>query len=385
MKLGIANHSFFRTVMVFSVGGVLSLVLGCSSKQKKQEADAPVEKIKSIVLPSVTNTEQVASNDPWLSGLSALQFEKQEGHKYWFWTLTDRGPNLESEDKKTRIFPLPQYKPQLILFNVDLATGAVGVDKRVMMDGSGLPNKEEIGTDKNGKRLKPDPKGLDPESLAKVGDQFWVGEEYGPSIVNFDAKGKVLARYRPGPGKNDLPPIYAERSLNRGFEALAYDSGKIYAVLQSPIPADAKLGKLFVRILEWDIKLKRATGEYFYPIADGKVDKIGDMTALGGREFLIVEQNSKTGMDGTHWLRRFDLKTATNMLGQKTFDVNKITYAHIQSTCDLTRSGFDFAEKIEGLALVNPTTAAIVNDDDFQIFQAVRGEIGFVNLTSCLK
>jgi hypothetical protein len=52
--------------------------------------------------------------------------------------------------------------------------------------------------DLNGNPLAPSDHGLDSEGLVAMPDgTFWVSDEYGPSVVHFDAKGKELERLSP--------------------------------------------------------------------------------------------------------------------------------------------------------------------------------------------
>ena len=89
--------------------------------------------------------------------------------------------------------------------------------------------------------------GLDTEGLVRLknGD-FWVAEEYSPSILKVDPSGKVVKRFVPQglelPGADypiveALPAVYGKRKINRGFEGLALspDEKTLFLVLQSPL------------------------------------------------------------------------------------------------------------------------------------------------------
>ena len=72
-------------------------------------------------------------------------------------------------------------------------------------------------------------------------------DEYRPAIYHFDENGLLIERFVPigtaaaagqsaGTfGTEVLPEVLAQRRQNRGFEAVAYDGGKIYAFMQSPL------------------------------------------------------------------------------------------------------------------------------------------------------
>ncbi|HEX8389452.1 MAG TPA: esterase-like activity of phytase family protein, partial [Sphingomonas sp.] len=84
----------------------------------------------------------------------------------------------------------------------------------------------------DGQAIPPDPSGADSEGIAPAADGgFWVGDEYGPSLLRIAADGEVIARWVPEgcealfeggryPVLGVLPAIAARRRLNRGFEAL---------------------------------------------------------------------------------------------------------------------------------------------------------------------
>jgi 3-phytase len=114
----------------------------------------------------------------------------------------------------------------------------------------------------------------------------------------------------------------------------------------------------------------------------GGSDKIGDAVALNeDGEFLVIERDSNTGEDSSKNIYRIDLKEATNVndLPEGTLEegetleslspeelaergiqpVSKELYA------DLAELGYTFTDKPEGLALVDPTTVAVINDNDF--------------------
>ena len=89
---------------------------------------------------------------------------------------------------------------------------------------------------------------MDTEGVAALSDGgFWVGEEYGPSLVLADAAGRIVRRLVPHGAaiaegdryiEDLLPEIAARRHLNRGFEGVAVSPSeeRLYA---PPEPAGA--------------------------------------------------------------------------------------------------------------------------------------------------
>src|SRR5687767_587626 len=88
----------------------------------------------------------------------------------------------------------------------------------------------EPAYDLAGQPIAADPMGMDTEGIAALSDGgFWVGEEYGPSLVRVDGGGRIIRRLVPQGSPNSqadhveacLPALAARRHLNRGFEAIA--------------------------------------------------------------------------------------------------------------------------------------------------------------------
>lgn len=316
---------------------LLLVVVSCSSSNhKKDSAKEKTVKGSFIELPG-------------LMGDSGLVLDSQDDSEFTFWTLTDRGANatefLSPKKEIMRPFLEPEFHPYWTQFSVDLNSKAVKVLNKVSTDVTGLPNQKgiEIPVNLKGLILKLDPKGMDPESMCRMGDDVWIGEEYGPSIVKFSVDGKLQKRYSPGKG---LPQILARRKLNRGFEGLTCFGDKVYAILQSPLPGEQNL----IRVVEFDPAKETVTREFLYPLDSMDADKIGDMSVTKDGTFFVIEQNSLTGPQSFHKI--FSFKLGDVHLLQKKLEL------------DLTKAGFDFADKLEGL-VVTEGYFFVVNDNDF--------------------
>ena len=125
-----------------------------------------------------------------------------------FWMLTDRGPNgqIAVDGKNRRTFWVPEFNPTII--KVTTAGDTIRVLEVVPIVGrsgkpvTGLPNLKDIDEtpyDYSAKNIFPvNPNGLDTEGLVRTnaGD-FWIGEEYSPSLVHVDRSGKIVKRYVP--------------------------------------------------------------------------------------------------------------------------------------------------------------------------------------------
>ncbi|MGQ9491288.1 MAG: choice-of-anchor I domain-containing protein [Anaerolineae bacterium] len=356
-----------------------------------------------------------------------------------FITHTDRGPNGAPTDLishipgRERPFPIPKFQPELVRFELDPATGVISITQRIGLtqpDGvkmTGLPNlqaaaqgmayTDEVPVDLFGNQLANRPLGIDPEGIVVAPDgSFWLVEEYRVSILHFDATGKLLARYIPegtaasvgAPagtfGVEVLPAVYAQRRANRGFEAIALDGDKVYAFIQSaldnPDSANDRTSKASrnLRIVEFDTVSQTVTAEYLYNLrdisgsGDARTDKLGDAVALGNGRFMVIERDDRLGFDANKLVYEIDLKGATdihnpaNLVGVpagKTLE--QLTEAELAAAgikpvskhlvTNLAALGYVGVSKLEGLALVDANTLAVINDNDFGILdEAIPGD-----------
>lgn len=338
-----------------------------------------------------------------------------------FWMITDRGPNgqIKVSGQNRRTFPVPEFNPAILKVKVE--NGAIRILEKIPITTrsgkpvTGMPNTE--GRDETPydyaaeKTFAFNPNGLDTEGLVRTaaGD-FWVAEEYGPSLLKIDRSGKVLRRYVPKGLRLDgadyeiveaLPEIFAKRKINRGFEGLAIsrDEKTLYLALQSPLwNPDKKTGDASrqTRILAFDVASEKTVAEYVYRFdASKEFDpahsapdemKISSIAAIGNGALLVDER--------TDWIAkiyRVDLSRATNVLGSR-WDDPKTTPA-LEALADLSGNDFrplektivvdlggiaNIPEKIEGIAVVDANTIAISNDNDFDVgdFDAQGNNVG---------
>jgi len=356
-----------------------------------------------------------------LGGFSGLVAVDTSGTS--FVTLTDRGPNgeIKVNGQAEAAFPLPKFTPRLVRLKLD--GDKLTVAETILLklpegfkdpitktrEITGLPPFQGSGEDAyspDGKQdLGIDPNGVDTESLAldSRDGSFWIGEEYGPSILHVASDGTILMRLVPGgrvidaPGENVrdiLPAEYQRRKVNRGFEGLTIspDGTRVFAMIQSPLlNPDKKSGEdsrnLRILVLDTtDATSPKVAGMYLYQTevasdVGAKVQdniKIGDIAAVSRTRILVAERDSEDG--GTHKkVYTIDLADATDVTGRndingKTVEQSSeselraagINYVTKSMSVDLAKLGFR-PDKFEGLALVDSTTIAVVNDNDFGV------------------
>lgn len=326
-----------------------------------------------------------------------------------FWMVTDRGPNgqIAVDGRNRRTFWVPEFNPTIVKVKVEdkaiRILDAVPIVGRSGKPVTGLPNLkgvDETPYNYSAQEVLPfNPNGLDTEGLVRTstGD-FWLSEEYSPSLVHVDRTGKVVKRYIPEglklegvdyPVAHALPAIYGKRKINRGFEGLALsaDEKTLYVALQSPLlNPDPKTGNASrnTRVLVFDIAGEKVTAEYVYrfdvskefdPNPKNTPDemKLSGVIALNPTTLLILERTDMIAK-----LYSVDITQATNILGSKWNDAK--TAPTLEALADPSsvevrvlpkslvielNSLAGLPEKIEGIALLDQKTLAVVNDNDF--------------------
>ena len=307
---------------------------------------------------------------------------------------------------------------QIALKRAD-GTPLTGLSNTSVAGGNGnTAHNDEIPIDLFGNALPLDPVGADLEGIVVAADDtFWLADEYRPALYRFDAAGKLLERLVPigshaaaglavpalgtagELGLEALPSVLGQRRQNRGFEALATKAGKLYAFVQSPLRNPVSLGNAAlngmknVRLVEID-PVTRVTRQFIYIMDnapsvsadDTRADKIGDMTVLPGSGFLVVERDDDalpedpaetiakkiyafsltgatdiTASDVLHAGRSLDEMTSSELAAVGVRPIAKVLHV------DLVQAGYANLEKLEGLAVVDGTTLAVINDNDFGV------------------
>lgn len=363
--------------------------------------DIPLDEFSNRLLPGTVRNDRGVD----LGGIGSDIYPA--GRKGEFWTVTDRGPNgqIKVDGKKRRTFPVPGFDPAIVKIRVSghsvKVIDALPITTRSGKPVTGLPNQE--GRDEApysydaSKPLTYDPNGLDTEGLVRAADgSFWLVDEYGPSLVHVSARGKVIKRYVPQglklrgadyPVAEALPGVLLHRKVNRGFEGLALlPGGDLVMAVQSPLSLpdqEAGEGSRTVRLLRFSPGKQAITAEYAYrfdPV--GVVDpgeddtselKISSLVAVGRDRLLVEERTDKAAR-----LQLVRLDRRANILGKK-WD-NAATRPSLEQLDAPRAAGVPVLRKrlvvnlgalkgvpgkIEGVALVDRRTLALINDNDF--------------------
>ncbi|CAM3645884.1 MULTISPECIES: esterase-like activity of phytase family protein [Halomonas] len=166
---------------------------------------------------------------------------------------------------------------------------------------------------------------FDIESIQPVGDTYWIGDEFGPWIIQVNKEGEVLQVIATNPGgtmmrspdnafaltPNPGAPLSDDVVVFRsgGYEgmALSEDHTTLYPLLEKPVwdsndnAPETIDGTPVLRMFE----LSTDTGEWgdttrYYPLASAD-HAIGDFNLIEGTRGLIIERDSRQGDPRAEW------------------------------------------------------------------------------------
>lgn len=349
------------------------------------------------------------------------------------WAVGDRGPNLKvklavetygfeglatQNDQAAKIMPALDIGPALVELRLD--GHRVEIARIVALRGedgqplSGLPtpgsdkSRREPALDSEGRPLAPDPGGVDSEGIAASADgSFWIGDEYGPSLLRVAGDGRVLVRWvpqgeahtvadAPYPTADVLPPIAARRHVNRGFEALALspDGTTLTLAFQSPLAhpdEEAHASGRHVRLMRLDTETGVLLGQWAYPLEDpeqfrrdaakgplARSDlKVSELTTLDEHRLLVLERGSETTK-----IFIVELTPDLALPPDHALPETRPTLEQLSADGDFPlpvvgkRLLFDtdrhpeVSADLEGMTLLDDRTLLLVNDNDFGIEDA---------------
>jgi hypothetical protein len=255
-----------------------------------------------------------------------------------FYVVTDRGsaPDfIDAEGATFKTFATPDFGPHILTVRLE-PSGKAKIETIMPLrrpDGSiisGLPTSlpaTDLPYDFNLNPLPFDEDSIDAEGITvDPWGNFWVSEEYKPSVAMISPNGTVLKRLVPAgtltgaelvPTFDVLPGVLAKRRNNRGLEGIAASSdGTLYAVMQRPLnnpnraAADAN-GNVRMLAINLHTLLHNAPGplvrQFLYqaPAGNGSVT-LSDLFSTGPGRLLVPER-------GTDKLFEVDLTGATDI------------------------------------------------------------------------
>ena len=343
------------------------------------------------------------------------------------WAVGDRGPNIKVKDalnlygaeelapladvSGAKIMPRTDVGPEIAelqlhedrveLIRVIRLTGPDGTPvSGLPVPGSAYVRSEPV-FDLQANPIAPDPGGLDTEGIAALPEGgFWIGDEFGPSLVRVDAEGRILRRLVPAGGGLDaqptpepcLPALAARRQINRGFEALALsqDGASLFLAFQSPLahPDEAAHEQAaHVRLWRLDAQSGAVHAQYLYPLDppesfgrdieagafEGKDVKVSEIACLGAQALLVLERGSQTTklyrveLDETLALGAEHLEVATSPTIEQLSGAGAPLPALAKELLFTSDNHPEVERDLEGVALLSNRELILVSDNDFGV------------------
>jgi hypothetical protein len=366
-----------------------------------------------------------------LRGLGSGLTRSPDGRLF---AIGDRGPNLkvklavetygltEIEEHgakgSSKVMPALEIGPALAELRLD--GDGVTIVRAAPLHGSdgelltGLPtpgsdnSRMEPALKLDGTPHPPDPSGVDSEGIAVASDgTFWIGEEYGPSLLQVDETGEVKMRWLPAGSKATvagapypcqavLPALAARRHVNRGFEALALSAGgeRLHLMFQSPLAhpdAATHAAARHVRLWSLDTGSGALLAEYLYeldepgsflrdnakePLQRSDI-KVSELACLPDGKLLVLERGSETTK-----LYVVELSDDCALPSEQAELATRPTVEQLSASGDLglpvlakclvlnTDDHPEVTADLEGMAVLDERTLLLVNDNDFGIEDA---------------
>ena len=250
---------------------------------------------------------------------------------------------------------------------------------------------------------------FDPESIQVVGNEWWIGDEFGPYVLRVTPQGKVLGvvetvvagKAFKGPDhylNGRLPNYPADSSFevrrSGGFESMAKspDGKTIYPMFEWPLwdaqakAVESRNGKPYTHILELDV----ATQRYSERQWKYKFEEAGNVAAefqmLDASTGLVIERDDATEGAGPNCPNAPRVDCFTRPANFKR--IYKIDFSQLDADGFVKKVAFIDLTKIsnpkrlarrgpneaifalphlgpEGLTLVDATHIVVVNDNNF--------------------
>ena len=145
---------------------------------------------------------------------------------------------------------------------------------------------------------------IDPESLQRGGHgDLWVGDEFGPWVLHFDATGRLLDPPFPAPfglrspNNPHLDGAEATQPNSRGFEAMAISpNGRfLYPALEGATVAEPGSTRRYV--FEFSVRDEAFTGRVWQYQTEQPGYFVSDMAALDRHHFVVIERDGGSGLN----------------------------------------------------------------------------------------
>ncbi|MGW4957872.1 esterase-like activity of phytase family protein [Nonomuraea sp. NPDC004186] len=213
---------------------------------------------------------------------------------------------------------------------------------------------------------------FDVESIVRADDgTYWIGDEFGPFLLHFSARGTLLeapielpgVKAPENPTLNGAAPNLAG---SKGFEGMARsaDGRWLYPLLEGTVNGDPA-GTL--RMNEFDVRKRAYTGKRWTYRLDSPANAIGDAIAVDQHRFLIIERDNNQGDAAA--LKRVYLADSRDRdhdgAMDKTLAADLLDLANPKGLGGFGETfRFPF-QTIEDVVILDDRTLGILNDNNF--------------------
>lgn len=213
---------------------------------------------------------------------------------------------------------------------------------------------------------------FDVESIVRMPDgTYWMGDEFGPWLLHFSAKGRLLeapvaldgVKAPENPYLNGAQPNIGS---SKGFEGMvrSVDGRRLYPLLEGTVTGDTP-GDL--RFSEFDLRGRAYTGKRFVYRLESTSNAIGDAIAVDRHRFLVIERDG--GQGDTAKFKRIYVADTRDRDGDGLMDKTLVAdLLDIANPKGLGGFGETFRfpfQTIEDVNLVDDRTLAVLNDNNF--------------------
>ncbi|MRG59509.1 glycerophosphodiester phosphodiesterase [Agromyces sp. CFH 90414] len=233
---------------------------------------------------------------PWpgqvIPGFSAM-IDNGDGT---FWAQPDNGFGSKGNSAD---FLLRNYLVRPAWQTADGGDGSIGVERFISYNDRNRVLEFPIVNDATEDRLLTGAD-FDIESVVRADDgTFWVGEEFGPFLLHFDAEGTLLEQPYSLDGLKSPQNPYLQPGetprvrASRGFEAMASNGRYLYPIIEGSYADETDLRRREVH--EFDLRTTSYTGRTWRYEADQDANVLGDAFMTGRDSMLIVERDDFEG------------------------------------------------------------------------------------------
>ena len=211
---------------------------------------------------------------------------------------------------------------------------------------------------------------------------IWVGDEFGPYLLHFDATGKLLEAPIAVPNVRapQNPSVSPTNPANlgaRGLESTAINTSKtkLITALEGPVTGDSATNDV-LRIYEFDLTSKTFGTQYKYKLEKtSNSQSINDLTAINDNEYLVIEKDRLTGA-AAEFKRIYKINLTQVDANGFLIKQEVANLLDIQDPNDLNGDGstsFKLPfQNVEAFTIVDKNTILVTNDNDFPFVAGSR-------------